>query len=70
MTKSIKIQVTEDGQKYFTIYEVRVMDYEDVMYTYERCMTKKSAEESVQFVYDVHQKLYRSAWIKEVLVWC
>ena len=70
MTKSIKIQVTELGQKYFTIYEVRVTDYEGSTSTYDRCLRKKDAEESVQFVYDVHQKLYRSAWIKEVIVWC
>lgn len=70
MTKSIKIHVTELGQKYFTIYEVRVSDYNDVMTTYDRCLTKKAAEQSVKFVYDVHQKLYRTAWIKEVIVWC
>ena len=70
MTKSIKIQVTELGQKYFTVYEVRVMDHEGEMHTYERELNKKEAEKDVEFVNEVHKKLYRSAWIKEVVVWC
>ena len=70
MTKSIKIQVTDSGLKYFTIYEVRVKDFEGNVHTYERTLNKKEAEKDVDFVYKVHKDLYESAWVIDQMVWC
>ena len=39
MTKQVKIQVTEGGQKYFSIYEVRVKDYTGETHTYDRYLS-------------------------------
>ena len=70
MTKQVKIQVTEGGQKYFSIYEVRVKDYNGETHTYDRYLSKKEADMTIEFIYDTFQKLYKSAWKMEHIVWC
>lgn len=70
MTKSIKIQVTEDGQKYFIVYEVRVKKHDGEVCTYDRFLKKVDAEDAQETVYRFHQKLYKTAWIREQIVWC
>jgi hypothetical protein len=70
MKKQIKVQALENGQNYFTIYEVRVTKNDGETITYDRYLNKKDAEKSVEFVYEVHQNLYKTAWIRESIVWC
>ena len=71
MKKSIKIQVTESGKKYFTIYEVRAMKVEDgSRIVSDRFMSRKEAEKYVEFINENYKRLYSSAWIMEEIVWC
>lgn len=70
MTKSVKIQQTESGQKYFTIYEIKAVKHNGEVIIYDRELTKKAAEERVKFVEDTFQKLYKYAFIREQFVWC
>lgn len=70
MTKSIKIQQTVGGSKYFTIYEVRVEKYDGSVITYERFLNKKDAEEALEIVHELHSNLYKNAWIMDQMVWC
>lgn len=70
MTKSIKIQQFESGNKYFEIYEVRVQKYDGEVITYHRYLNKKDAEEALEDVHEVHSNLYMNAWIMNQIVWC
>ena len=70
MTKQVKIQATENGQKYFVIYEVRVKKIDGDVITNERFLNKKDAEKQVEFIYDVYKELYTTAWIIEQFIWC
>lgn len=70
MTKQVKIQATENGQKYFVIYEVRAKKIDGEVITCDRFLNKNDAEEHVEFIYDVYKKLYTTAWIRESFIWC
>lgn len=70
MTKQVKIQETENGQKYFVIYEVRAKKIDGDVITSDRFLNKKDAEEQVKFIYDTYKKLYTTAWIRESFIWC
>ena len=70
MTKQVKIQATENGQKYFVIYEVRVKKIDGDVITNDRFLNKKDAEKQVEFIYDVYKELYTTAWIRESFIWC
>ena len=70
MTKQVKIQATENGQKYFVIYEVRVKNIDGDVITNDRFLNKKDAEKQVEFIYDVYKELYTTAWIIEQFIWC
>ena len=70
MTKSIKIQQFESGNKYFEIYEVRVQKYDGEVITYHRYLNKKDAEEALEDVHEVYSDLYMNAWIMNQIVWC
>ena len=70
MTKQVKIQATENGQKYFVIYEVRVKKIDGDVITNDRFLNKKDAEKQVEFIYDVYKELYTTAWIIEQFIWC
>ena len=68
MKKSININVTERGNKYFTIYALRYMNYEGEKFTYDRYLDKKMAEESKEIVDTLDG--VRCSWIIEKWVWC
>ena len=68
--KSIKIEKTERGNKYFTIYEVKAIGYDGEVSVMDRFFDKKKAEEQVEFDYQVYHNLYKSFYIREQLVWC
>lgn len=70
MKKQVKVQVTEDGQKYFTIYEVRVRKHNGEIFTHHMFLNKKDAEQSKEDVYKIYSENYDLAWIKEQIVWC
>lgn len=70
MKKSINIQVTEYNQKYFVIYEVKAVKHNGETVVYEREFNRKKAEKDVDFIYEVHKELYRSAFVTEQIVWC
>lgn len=70
MTKSIKIQQFESGNKYFEIYEVRVQKYDGEVITYHRYLNKKDAEEALEDVHEFYSDLYMNAWIMNQIVWC
>ena len=70
MTKQVKIQATENGQKYFVIYEVRAKKIDGEVITNEMFLNKKDAEKQVEFIYDVYKEFYTTAWIRESFIWC
>lgn len=70
MKKSITIQATENGQKYFTIYEVKAVKHDGKVVVYERELKKEEAEKDLETIYDIHSNLYKSCYIIEQIVWC
>ena len=70
MKKQITIQATEDGKKYFTIYEVKAVKHDGKVVVYEREMKKEEAEKDLDDIYDIHSNLYKSGYIIEQMVWC
>ena len=69
LRKSIKLQCDEKGIKYFHIYEVkaRTRDTNEVI-TYDRYMDEKTAEKTVQFIYDHLSDNYISAFTMRQIV--
>jgi hypothetical protein len=70
MKKQINIKETELGQKYFYIYEIKAVKHDGEVIVYDRELTKKAADKSVEFVERTMTRLYRSAFIREQIVWC
>ena len=68
--KSIEIETTENGIKYFSIYELRVKTQDGETITYDRYLNRKDAEESQDFVYKHLGDLYEESWIRVQMVWC
>jgi hypothetical protein len=68
--KSIKIQETENGSKFFYIYEIRAVKHNGEIIRYDRELTKKGAIERKEFVDRTFTKLYKFAFIREHIVWC
>lgn len=69
MKKQINIQATEQGQKYFFIYEVRAKKHNGEIITHDRYFNEKEANNSLEFAEKVHKKLYRNLWIMKQIVW-
>lgn len=70
MKKQITIQATENGLKYFEIYEVKVIKHNGDVHIYDRYMSRKEAEKTCDLIHDALSNLYRSAYIMEQTVWC
>jgi hypothetical protein len=70
MKKQITIQATENGLKYFKIYEVKVIKHNGDVHIYERYMSRKEAEKDCDFIHDTLSNLYKSAYIMEQIVYC
>ena len=69
LRKSIKLECDEKGIKYFHIYEVRARRREnDEVITYERYMDEKTADKTVQFIYDYLSEHYKSAYTMRQIV--
>lgn len=69
MKKKIKIEKTESGKEYITIYEVRVITKNGKRITYERFVNKKDAEQEIEFILDNMQNLYTHAWLMQFMAW-
>ena len=69
MKKKIKIEKTESGNEYITIYEVRVETTDGKRITSERFVNKKDAEQDIEFILDHMQNLYTHAWLMQHMVW-
>lgn len=70
MKKSITIQATENGKKYFTIYEVKAVKHDGDVVVYERELKKEEAEEDLETINNILSNLYKSCYIIEQIVWC
>ena len=70
MTKQVKIQETELGNKYFHIYEVRAEMRDGKVITDDRYFSEKQAEEEVEKIYKHLHELYTAAWVRKQIVWC
>lgn len=70
MKKSINIQKTKLGQKYFSIFELKTKKHDGEVVVYDRYLTREGAEKDQEFIYDKMDKIYSCAWILEQLVWC
>lgn len=70
MKKQITIQATEDGKKYFTIYEVKAVTHDGKVVVYEREMRKEEAEKDLVIIDGVYSDYYKSGYITEQIVWC
>ena len=70
MKKQITIQATEDGNKYFTIYEVKAVTHDGKVLVYERELKKEEAEKDLEIIYEIHSDLYKCGYKLEQIVWC
>lgn len=69
MKKSINIQVTESGNKYFYIYEVKAQKLNGEIIVCDRELSEKSAIETAELMTSLSE-LYTSAWVRKQMVWC
>jgi hypothetical protein len=70
MKKSINIEKTENGIKYFHIYEVKVQKHDGEILIYDRYLNENKAEETAKWVPEVLNNLYATAWVREQIIWC
>lgn len=69
MKKSINILVTESGNKYFYIYEVKAQKLNGEIIVCERELSEKSASETAELLRNLSE-IYTSAWVRKQMVWC
>jgi hypothetical protein len=70
MKKSINIQQTENGTKYFNIYEIKAVTHDGEVIIYDRELNEKKAKETIDFIHEHMSNLYTGAFIREQPVWC
>ena len=70
MKKQITIQATENGKKYFTIYEVKAVRHDGEVVVFEREMKKEEAEKDLVVIDGLFSDYYKSGYIIEQIVWC
>lgn len=68
--KVIKVENIEGAGQRFSIYEVRVRKIADgEIWTSDRYLSEKAAEEQAKFYREHFTKLYDSVWVREQSVW-
>ena len=70
MKKSINITKTENGNKYFEIYEVRARKHDGEVIIYNRYLDEKEANDTADFVARTLHDLYEITWTRSHIVWC
>ncbi len=70
MKKQVNVQVTEDGYKYITIYEVRAEKHDGEVVTEDRYLNEDDAKKDLEFARDYLKSLYKTVWIRKHMVWC
>ena len=70
MTKSVKVTEIENGSKYFHIYEVKGEMQDGTVIVSGRFLSRKKAEEYMDFAERTFTKLYKMVYIMEEMVWC
>ena len=69
MKKTITLQTTERGQRYFFIYNVMARDKDGDKIIVESFLDEKKAEEYKEFCYEVYSELYSALRVCENFVW-